>query len=140
MEGPGPCAAFTRDNAVFVGRVVDIVRSGNPETLFTALTVRFAVEQSFKGLSAGQKTVEVKTGAGGGDCGYNFKPGERYLVFAGQSEGVLLTSICSNTQPASGAEDDIDLINALLSGRPETRIFGRKLSLSTRRLKPRLPT
>ena len=125
MEGPSPCAAFTRDNAVFVGRVVDIVRSGNPETLFTGLTVRFALEQSFKGLSAGQKTVEVKTGAGGGDCGYNFKPGERYLVFAGQSEGVLLTSICSNTQPASGAEDDIELINALLSGRPETRIFGR---------------
>ena len=124
MVRPGPCGAPTQADVVFVGRVADIV-SRNPETILTGLTVRFAIERSFKGLSVTHKTVEVKTGAGGGDCGYDFKPGQRYFVFASLSEGFLYTSICSNTQPASGAEDDIELIDALVRGRPETRIFGR---------------
>jgi hypothetical protein len=122
---PGPCTALTQTGAVFVGRVVGIIRSGESNTFFTGLTVHFAIEQSFKGLSVTQKTVEVKTGANGGDCGYDFKQGQRYLVFATRSSGALHTSICSNTQPASEAEDDIELLNALVSGRPETRLFGR---------------
>jgi hypothetical protein len=93
--------------------------------MLTGLTVRFAIERSFKGLSVTHTTVEVKTGAGSGDCGYDFKPGQKYFVFASHLEGFLYTSSCSNTQPASGAEDDIELIDALLRGRPETRIFGR---------------
>jgi hypothetical protein len=124
MERPSPCAAFARDQAVFVGRVVDIVRSEKSEFM-TGVTALFAIERAFKGLSATQKTVDVRTGSSGGDCGYDFKAGQRYLVFASQSSGFLYTSICSNTEPVSEAEDDIELIKALASGRPETRIFGR---------------
>jgi hypothetical protein len=93
--------------------------------LETGRTAQFAVEQSFKGLPVTQKAVQVNTGSGGGDCGYDFKVGQRYFVFANQSSGLLVTSICSYTQPAAGAEDGIELIDALVRGQPKTRIFGR---------------
>ena len=125
-ERPGPCTAFTRDDVVFVGRVVDMIRAEEP-TILIGLTVRFEIEQPFKGLSVTRRTVDVKTGAESGDCGYDFKPGQRYLVFASQAHGSLYTSICTNNQPISDAQDDIELINALRSGRAETRIFGRIL-------------
>jgi hypothetical protein len=124
LASPGPCAEFARADTVFVGRVVSFNQTAS-RTIEAGRTAQFAVERSFKGLSVTQKTVEVKTGSGGGDCGFDFKPGQRYLVFAHRSSGSLVTSICSYTQPAAGAEDDLELIDALARGRPITRIFGR---------------
>jgi hypothetical protein len=124
MEGPGPCGALTQSDSVFVGRVVDI-RTTARATIFDGLTVRFEIERTFKGLSVTQKTVEVLTGNSGGDCGYDFKLGQKYFVFAHRSSGSLYTSICSNTRLASEAEDDLELIDAFVRGRAETRIFGR---------------
>jgi hypothetical protein len=124
LASPGPCAEFGRADAVFVGRVVGI-KETTSKPIGTEFTAQFAVEQSFKGLSSTQKTVEVSTGGVFGECGYKFKAGQRYFVFADQSSGKLVTSICSYTQPAAGAEDDLELIDALVRDRRETRIFGR---------------
>src|SRR5262245_6833554 len=113
MKRPGPCAALTQSDVVFVGRVVDI-RDSDRVTFFDGRTVRFEIERTVKGLAATQKTVDVMTGNSRGDCGYDFKRGQRYFVFAGYSSGSLRTSTCSNTQLASEAEDDLELIDAFV--------------------------
>jgi hypothetical protein len=149
MGTPSPCASFKDTPVVFVGLVtsieetkVDIVRFGEKETVRTGLRAHFTVEESLKGIK--QKTVEVATGGGGGDCGYPFKQGRRYLVYAYGSEGEALSSsmsrtvigdrngkaaplsanICSRTRPLEQAADDVELIRGLIKGKREARIFG----------------
>ena len=124
---------------------VEILRFGKKETVRVGLTAHFLVEEPLKDIGAVE--VDVVTGGGGGDCGYDFKAGERYLVYAYESEGgalsesmsrtviapskrtlvkrnVLSASICSRTRPLARAQDDIELLRALINGKPQTRIFG----------------
>lgn len=150
VSTPSPCSSFKDTPVVFVGVVtsikedkVDIVRFGEKVTVRTGLLASFSVEEPLKGIK--QNTVDVATGGGGGDCGYPFKAGKRYLVYAYNSEGAALNSsisrtviggksgmsaqltasICSRTRPLKYAADDIELIRALNSGKSQTRIFGR---------------
>lgn len=149
MGTPSPCASFKETPVVFVGLVtsikedkVDIVRFGEKQTVRTGLLAHFTVEEPLKGIT--QKTVEVGTGGGGGDCGYPFKEGRRYLVYAYQSQGEALSSsmsrtviggrsgkaaqlsanICSRTRLLEEAIDDVELIRGIVKGKRETRIFG----------------
>lgn len=152
MDDPSPCSAFRGTPVVFSGLVesideekVKILRFGKEEVIRTGLVAHFVVEERSKDINANE--VDVVTGGGGGDCGYDFKTGERYLVYAYKSESgalnqsmsrtvlapsrrplpkgiVLSTTICSRTRPLAQARDDIDLVTALVGGKPETRIFG----------------
>jgi hypothetical protein len=51
----------------------------------------------------GESTDVVATGFGGGDCGYDFRVGTRYLIVTHKrpADGRATTSICSPTQPAA---------------------------------------
>jgi hypothetical protein len=51
----------------------------------------------------GESIDVVATGFGGGDCGYDFQVGTRYLIVAhkGSPDDRATTGICSPTQPAS---------------------------------------
>jgi len=151
LDNPSPCASFQSTPVVFVGLVksiqeekAEINRFGKIESIRTALTAHFVVEEGLKDISS--QEVDVVTGGGGGDCGYHFKTGERYLVYAYKTEGealgssisrtvigprnsspqvgVLSTNICSRTQPLNQAQDDLDLIHAAIKGKPQARIFG----------------
>src|SRR4030095_16106645 len=71
-----PCAAVGDATAVFRGRVVssaqrksDVDDNGN-KTVYDVGTIRFLVEENFKGAAAYE--VEIHSGTGGGDCGYWF--------------------------------------------------------------------
>ena len=149
-----PCFAFERSQAVFVGLVTSVTQDnivqmlGEKKLSYGQKVVQFTVEESLKGVAT--KTVDVVTGMGGGDCGYKFETGERYLVYAhkhesptnirgtplvliagGSSLSILLgTRLCSRTQPLKYAADDLELIRALNTGKPETRIFGRVFDLT----------
>jgi len=69
------------------------------------VTVHFNVLASWKGASS--DTLSLTTGAGGGDCGYEFVTGGVYLVYGHRdSRGGLHTSICSRTRLASQAHED----------------------------------
>ena len=112
---PGPpCKAFANTPTVFAGRVIKIAtislkaQSGDR---YEDHLILLEVERSYRG-SVG-KTGEVVTGSGGSDCGYDFREGEHYLVYAypHPESGELYTGICQRTRPISEAGDDLDYLS-----------------------------
>jgi hypothetical protein len=87
--GP-PCQNAFRVDAVFLGTVRAMTTLGTADSPFPRRLVVFAIERAFRGVQ--DATVEVTTGMGGGDCGYEFKDRERYVVYAHRtSDGSALT-------------------------------------------------
>jgi protocatechuate 3,4-dioxygenase beta subunit len=80
---------------------------------WTPVVFKFSVSQAFSGVEGTE--VEVATGRGGGDCGYNFRKGETYLVYAfTASDGkTLVTGICLRTKPVSEASEDLEFLRGL---------------------------
>ena len=88
------------------------------------LRVTMAVEEGYRGVSA--KTVEVYTASSSAACGYAFKEGERYLVYASTDEDSrLLVSLCSATKPAVYADEDLAYLRSFPSLSPKGKILGR---------------
>jgi hypothetical protein len=71
--------------------------------------------------------IEISTGVGGGDCGYDFKNGQRYLVYAYRYQERLTTNICSRTKPFSNANEDLAFLGNLSSAPVGVTIQGRVL-------------
>ena len=118
FAGQPPCAAFGAASAVFIGTATDSrtkePKAGNREEVdWTPVVVSFAVLQPFLGVEGAE--VEVATGRGGGDCGYTFRKGETYLVYASRSADgkQLLTGICSRTRSVSNASEDLEFLRGL---------------------------
>jgi hypothetical protein len=115
---------------VFDGRVVSIDPTSHDERLgdrvvqFPEKLVTLDVSQTWKGASPGR--VQIVTASAGAACGFEFKIGERYLVFAHQRsmDGRLGVSLCTNTYTFDGAGDLPEFLESL--SRPPTggRIFG----------------
>jgi len=66
------------------------------------------VEEPFKG--AERRRIVLFTGWGGGDCGYRFRRGDRYLVYAGHSGDGLYTGICYPTKPLEEATSELSIL------------------------------
>jgi hypothetical protein len=116
---PGPVsAARSAYETIFEGRVLQVRDTTIWRTQGPRLThvrdawrvVLFEVHQVWDGTP--DDTVQVLTGPGvGGDCGYPFRRGEGYIVFADSFDpsdapgngGPLATSICSHTTEAKDA-------------------------------------
>lgn len=116
--GEPPCAAFGAAAAVFVGTAADVraketKTKSREEIDWTPVVVSFAVLQPFQGVEGAE--VEVATGRGGGDCGYSFRKGETYLVYAygGRDGQPLRTGICTRTRPVSDASEDLEFLRGL---------------------------
>ncbi|HET7460932.1 MAG TPA: hypothetical protein VFJ82_06780 [Longimicrobium sp.] len=106
LHAPRPAAAFcdcvgprsdadaVRQNAVvFEGRPVRM-RVVQQAPGLQAHVFTFAVTRVRKGTRA--RTVQVRTGVGGGDCGVSFEIGRSYTVYARRdANGRLVTYICS---------------------------------------------
>ena len=121
----GPvCETFWTTDVVFAGEVLDITPLPNPagEAYRPHRKVRLRVMQSWRGGAGG--IVELTTGAGGGDCGYNFEQGVRYLVYARSRAGALSTGICSRTRPLAEAGEDLAYLKTALHPSATGRIFG----------------
>jgi hypothetical protein len=123
-SGP-PCQAFFRDDVVFIGTVVSISsieRAGdNP---FASRRVRLSVEKAVRGIQGA--SVEIATGSGGGDCGYDFKPDRRYVVYGFRHpDGTITTGICSRTRAIEDASEDLQFFTALPALHSSgARVFG----------------
>ncbi|MDQ4123149.1 MAG: hypothetical protein M3209_17065 [Acidobacteriota bacterium] len=89
---------FSFSKAVFVGEVVEIDKS-TPDAVIT-----FEVEKVWKGSKS--RTIAVRTNNQGKACGFNFRQGEKYLIYA-YDDGVLRTSICTRTAEIKSADNDL---------------------------------
>ena len=97
-----PCEEYWRSEAVFAGKVIKKSTfyteegEGDSKYKYQQVLARFSIEQTFKGIVGDE--VEIVTGMGGGDCGYHFKDGERYVVYAirdGRDKSRLYSGICN---------------------------------------------
>ena len=125
IETGPPCQNYFRVDSVFVGMVRTITEvEAPPDPIpFRRRLVTFAVERAFRGAEGA--SVGVTTGMGGGDCGYEFKAGERYLVYAYKAkDGQLHTGICSRTRPIAEAADDLIFIEGLRTAPTGARVSG----------------
>jgi len=68
----------------------DVIRS---------IPTSFLVSKVIKGTVA--KNVIVHSATNVDDCGYHFRSGERYLIFATRENGMLVTDRCDATRPLS---------------------------------------
>jgi hypothetical protein len=80
VVGP-PCQAAWNASVVFAGTVVELSRDNTqPDNKgnvlvngFLGTHAIFEVAEGFIGIEGPRKQVEVRTGMGGGDCGYPFQ-------------------------------------------------------------------
>jgi hypothetical protein len=85
---------------VFAGEVVDLKRG------FGTNKVSFRVSEVWKGPE--QDTLEVSTPRYEASCGYSFKEGQEYLVYA---EGKKMkVTYCGRTTPLSKASADLEVL------------------------------
>lgn len=133
--GPGtPCAALGSASAVFIGTVADArtrkYEGKKDELDWTPIVFKFNISRAFSGVDGTE--VEVATGRGGGDCGFGFRKGETYLVYAyASSDGKsLLTGICTRTRPIADATEDLEFLRGIAS-----RPSGVSLSIQVERVR-----
>ena len=108
--------AREKSKAVFSGEVVEV--TADPKMRY--LKVKLRVERIWKGILSNE--VIVVTGRGGGDCGYPFEVGARYLVFAYGDDTKLETNICQRTKGLADAAEDLKLLG---KGRSPTTLAHR---------------
>lgn len=95
-----PCRAYAYASVVFVG-VVTVKGGAAPDSPAT----RFRVEEAFLGVRGN----EVAVTSGGTNCDYEFKVGERYLVYGYPTpDGAAVhTNICAGTAPLGEAGEHV---------------------------------
>jgi hypothetical protein len=87
--------ALARADVAFEGTVTR-VRTVRDSVSYRRRVYTFAVRGWRKGGEGRGRTVEIRTGMGGGDCGYVFARRRVHAVFAyADDDGRLSTSICS---------------------------------------------
>jgi hypothetical protein len=108
---PGSQHALEQSNAVFSGEVMD-VEGGHTTRMFgwnvSSLKVTLRVSEAWKGPQ--KETLEVSTPRDGATCGYAFKEGQEYLVYASGKEETFEVDLCSGTKPLSGADTDLRVL------------------------------
>jgi hypothetical protein len=92
--------ALDRSTAVFSGEVLD-VQEGSPTRMFgtriPSSRVTLRVSEVWKGPQ--RETLEVSTPSQEGACGYPFKEGQEYLIYARGKEAPFKVDLCSETKP-----------------------------------------
>jgi hypothetical protein len=97
--------ALSHPGAVFTGEVVKIDRPSSIKSSLAPETVTFRVSESWKGPEGA--TLEVRTPISGMSCGYPFKEGQEYLVYAHGKQQDLKVDLCSGTKALSKAGADL---------------------------------
>ena len=120
-----PCMTYWTADAVFTGQVVEI-SSATPDkpVYLSEKVVHFSVDKAFRGIEG--PTAEVLTNPSSPSCGYDFKQGERYFVYArrDKKDGKLRESLCGPTVPLEVAARDLAYAGEMMSGIKGARIVG----------------
>jgi hypothetical protein len=93
-----PKNPYRASQAVFFGELVEIVQTdlGSPRV------VKFKVEKYWKGVKG--ESVSIMTTAIY-PCGYDFRTGEKYLIYAGKENGQFETAPCRILHVDAAADD-----------------------------------
>jgi hypothetical protein len=107
----GPTEELSQADAIFEAvpvavRETLVVRGQRQRATQRIYTL--ATSRQWKGEH--QDTLEVWTGRGGGDCGYLFELGSRFLVLTEEFEGHTRVSICSGTKRLEKATAELRLL------------------------------
>jgi hypothetical protein len=130
-----PSMGVSQSDAVFSGKVTNITDNNNVITSFFAkIVLKMGVKQyiAYKERFGGHKitfavkdswklvdttAIQVNTGYGGADCGYEFSVGNDYLIYASHAYGkpgnYLVTSICSRTTDMASATGDLAFLKTM---------------------------
>ena len=116
-KGYQPCWTYWISDAVFIGLAEKIsIENGR-------MKVSFSVEKSVRGVN--EKTIEIFTSANTGTCGYPFKQGERYFVYSRRGQdGKLREGLCGPTVLLKNAEEDLEYVKEIESGKRGSRLYG----------------
>ena len=114
---PGLATHVREAHDVFVAKVLSVKLSARV-AVPKGEVVRVVVIESWKGVRRGQR-LDIATGSGGGDCGYEFEDkllrGESvHLIFARpvpKKRALLTTDICSGSKPLKWAAAERDSLN-----------------------------
>ncbi len=120
-----PCEAYGDAAAIFVGTVTLSTNITVKEVGFetTKRKVRFHVDRALKNVESSD--VEVLTNWGEAACGYGFRLGGQYVVYAySDNNKTLTTSICTRTRPLSEAAEDLEYISGRSKAPPGGTISG----------------
>ena len=116
-----PCAEYWRVSAVFAGTVREIRPVPDRPGM---LAVHFDVDQRGRGVESGIVVVESAP-QNGVNCGYTFRVGERYVVYAHAAPaGQLTTNMCSGTKLAAAAAADLAFLKEVTGPPRGVRVFG----------------
>lgn len=121
--GVGPActeAISPRISAVFLGTAGFVWPVLFP--FLEDVEVTFTVQEAFKGVTT--KKVTVRTASSGPACGFSFKRGEQYLVYAHQYNGRLYTSICTRTFAARFRKEDLEYLRKMKTLPRTSDIYG----------------
>ncbi len=102
--------AVSDSEAVFSGEVVDFQKGADSTIYGPTETVSFRVSEVWKGPE--QETLEVHTALMGASCGYPFKEGQEYLVYAYTGKQGLEVDLCNGTQRLAEAKADLEVLGA----------------------------
>ncbi len=127
MSGQGPpCWEYWRTPAVFIGTANRVVITSSTTEFglgpYVSSTVYFTVEEAFKGVAGTGIVVNLDY------CGYRFKEGERYLVYAHRDPNnneLDIRAGNTRTRPLAEAAEDLAYIRGLASAEPGSRVFGK---------------
>jgi hypothetical protein len=129
---PTPCKAFADASAVFIGRMiggsekVEMENSADGKISYEAGTVRFAIEEIFKGRIGTEVRISVNSQRNT-TCGpYGLIRGEKYLVYAYAYGDLaqLSTGFCTRTTLITKADDDLQYLHNLPKQGTGGRLYG----------------
>jgi hypothetical protein len=108
LPSKGPGEDLKLASAVFSGKVIEI-RRHKVGDIFSRAEAVLRVERVWKGGEA--TTVSLFSASHSATCGYHFKKGRTYLVYAYKdAEGRLSTGICSRTRRLKDGTGDIKML------------------------------
>jgi hypothetical protein len=100
---PPPVEALEQSDAVFSGKVLKVEQDDSGY----GKIVTFRMLESWKGRKS--RTVKVSTADNSAACGYAFRVGKKYLVYA-HGEEELHTNICTRTRALDNADGDLEAL------------------------------
>ncbi|HEU4712139.1 MAG TPA: carboxypeptidase regulatory-like domain-containing protein [Pyrinomonadaceae bacterium] len=129
MRPGAPCSYYGKTDAIFLGRVVGgaqqrTVDANGEKTTYDVGTIRFLVQENYKGAPGYE--IEIHSGTGGGDCGYWFLRNQSYVVYAYRSteDNKLYTNICTRTELEADAKEDLEYLRGLAKAKAGATLHG----------------